>query len=75
MQDTHFLPSTQTPSISLFAEGIRVRLEQFILNAQNLLEHYQQDGYEKITDDLELTHMELRYLLNEMYLLKSLVAS
>ncbi len=75
MQDTHFLPPAQTPSITLFAEGIRVRLEQFILNAQNLLDHYQQDDYEKITDNLELTALELRYLLNEMYLLRGLIVS
>ena len=64
-----------TPSLALFEERVRIRLEQFALNAQTPLEHYQQHNEEAISDYLELALIELRILHNDLQLLRLLKAS
>lgn len=77
MQVSHFPISDQ--SITLFEQSIRNRLEQFSFSVHVPLEYYQKSDYqfnaestETITNHLELTLLELRYLINELQLLQTL---
>jgi len=55
--------------ISLFEQALRMRLEIFALDASTPLEHYQNQDMQSISEYLETTLLELRYLLNECRLL------
>ncbi len=67
-----FVPQTplpDTPSVSLFEESLRGRLEAFSLDAQAALEHSIQTDLITLQEQLELQQIQLRYLLNEIHLL------
>ena len=71
MQDTIFGGLGQdNPSIALFEQSIRTRVEAFALNAHALIE--QNPDPEMLTNHIELTRMELSFLLNELRLLERL---
>ncbi len=78
MQDTTLQASAQNkPSLSLLEENIRVRLERFSFSAHTPLEHLREEGYhlgdtntEFITNHLEITILELRYLINDLHWLQ-----
>lgn len=64
--------NTPSPDLDLFAQGVRIRLEQFVFNAQNLLDHYQQNNLDTLADAYELALLELRILNNDLKLLVAL---
>ena len=78
MQDTTLQASPQNkPSITLMEENIRVRLERFSFSAHTPLENLREGGYrlnsnntEAITNHLEITILELRYLINDLHWLQ-----
>ncbi len=78
MQDTTLQASTQNkPSLTLMEENIRVRLERFSFSAHTPLEHFHEAGCqlnecntESIANHLEITILELRYLINDLYWLQ-----
>ncbi len=78
MQDNTLSASTQSkPSIALMEENVRVRLERFSFSAHTPLEHLREGSYalntsntEKITNHLEITILELCYLINDLYWLQ-----
>ena len=78
MQDTTLHSTTQTmPSLGLLEENLRVRLERFSFSAHTPLEHYREAGYkltagntESIVNHLELTILDLKYLINDLYWLE-----
>ena len=78
MQDTTLQVSTQNkPSLTLLEENLRTRLERFSFSAHTPLEHFHEGGYafnprntEKITNHLEVTILELRYLINDLHWLQ-----
>ncbi len=77
MQVSNFPVSDQ--SIELFEQSIRNRLEQYAFSVQVPLTHYEQSGQQfnadstdYITNHLEVTLIELRYLINELQLLQTL---
>mgnify|MGYP001104282790 FL=1 len=78
MQDTTLHSTTQTmPSLGLLEENIRVRLERFSFSANTPLEHYRETDYtltaanaDLIANHLELTILELKYLINDLYWLQ-----
>ena len=78
MQDTTLSTSTQTtPSLAMLRENIRVRLERFSFSAHTPLEHLREGSYqlnrhntEMIVNHLELTILDLKYLINDLYWLQ-----
>ena len=74
MQDTTLSVSHQnTPSLALMEENLRVRLERFSFSAHTPLEQLREGGYtlnarntEKITNHLEMTILDLKYLINDL---------
>ncbi len=78
MQDTTLFASGQKrPSVTLMEENLRVRLERFSFSAHTPLEHLREGGYslsahntEKIANHLEVTILELKYLINDLYWLQ-----
>jgi len=77
MQVSNLLISEQ--SIDLFEQSIRNRLEQYAFSVQVPLTYYKQSGQQfnaestdNITNHLEVTLIELRYLVNELQLLQQL---
>lgn len=78
MQDTTLSATTQNkPSLALLRENIRVRLERFSFSAHTPLESLREGGYQlnrtttdSITNQLELTILDLRYLINDLYWLQ-----
>ncbi len=78
MQDNHLLASAQNrPSLALLEENIRVRLERFTFSAHTPLEHYRnkgnqlnEDTTDAIVNHLEVTILELKYLINDLYWLQ-----
>ena len=73
MQYTNFNAGTPNlPSLSLFEESLRVRLEEFALDAQIPLDHYLKADLETVQEQIELQMHQLRFLLNEIRLLEML---
>jgi len=78
MQDNHLLASAQNkPSLAILEENIRVRLERFTFSSQSPLEHYHKSGHqlnenttEAIVNHLEITILDLKYLINDLYWLQ-----
>ncbi|HAS45991.1 MAG TPA: hypothetical protein DCS93_36245 [Microscillaceae bacterium] len=78
MQDTTLSASGQKrPSVTLMEENLRVRLERFSFSAHTPLEQLREGGYtlnarntEKIASHLELTILDLKYLINDLYWLQ-----
>ncbi len=78
MQDTTLSTATQNkPSLALLEENLRVRLERFSFSAHTPLEHYREAGYkltagnvDSIVNHLELTILDLKYLINDLYWLQ-----
>jgi len=78
MQDINLQTFTQNkPSLALLEENLRTRLERFSFSAHTPLEHFREGGSklnpgntEKIANHLELTILELRYLINDLYWLQ-----
>jgi len=76
--DTTLQASTQNkPSLTLLEENIRVRLERFSFSAHTPLERLREGGYtlnasntDSIANHLEVTILELRYLINDLYWLQ-----
>jgi len=65
------------PSLTLLEENIRVRLERFSFSAHTPLEQLREGGYtlnthnsEKIANHLEITILELKYLINDLHWLQ-----
>ncbi len=83
MQDTTLQASSQNkPSLTLMEENLRVRLERLSFSAHTPLEQLREGGYtlndhstEKITNHLEVTILELRYLINDLHWLQWIKAS
>ena len=78
MQDTTLSASHQNkPSLAILEENLRVRLERFSFSAHTPLEHFREGAYqlnaqttEKIANHLELTILDLKYLINDLYWLQ-----
>ena len=78
MQDSTLQASDQKrPSVALMEENLRVRLERFSFSAHTPLEQLREGGYtlnthntEKIANHLEVTILELKYLINDLYWLQ-----
>ena len=77
MQDTKLealapnaYPDYQKPSLSLFEESVRIRLELFSLDAHIPLENYLNQDFETVEEQLDLQIDQLRFLLNEVRLLR-----
>ena len=78
MQDTNLQATNQNrPSLALMEENIRVRLERFSFSAHTPLEHLHEGGYklnanntDTISNHLEVTILELRYLINDLHWLQ-----
>ncbi len=78
MQDTTLSASGQKrPSVTLMEENLRVRLERFSFSAHTPLEQLREGGYtlnthntDKIANHLEVTILELKYLINDLYWLQ-----
>jgi len=78
MQDTTLHSTPQNvPSLALLRENIRVRLERFSFSAHTPLEQLREGGYklnrhttETIANHLELTILDLKYLINDLYWLQ-----
>ena len=74
----HFISTGQKrPSLALMEENLRVRLERFSFSAHTPLEQLREGGYklnahntESITNHLELTILDLRYLINDLHWLQ-----
>ena len=62
-------PLPDTPSIALFEESLRERLEAFALDAQEALGYSMQTDMETLQERLELQMNQLRHLINEIRLL------
>lgn len=62
------------PSLELFEQGLRNRLEAFTLGVDASLDCYQNQDMTGMIDYLELTLPELRFLLNDFRLLEQLQA-
>jgi len=75
MQDTTLQVASQNkPSLALLEENLRTRLERFSFSAYTPLEHFREGGQtlnahntEKIANHLEITILELKYLINDLY--------
>jgi len=78
MQDTTLPAFGQNkPSLAILEENLRVRLERFSFSAHTPLEQLREGGYtlnahntEKIANHLELTILDLKYLINDLYWLQ-----
>jgi len=76
--DTTLQASTPSkPSIAIMEENLRVRLERFSFSAHTPLEQLREGGYqlnarntEKIVNHLEMTILDLKYLINDLYWLE-----
>ena len=62
-------PLPDTPSIALFEESLRERLEAFALDAQEALGYSMQTDIDTLQEQLELQQNQLRHLINEVRLL------
>ena len=62
-------PLPDTPSIAMFEESLRERLEAFALDAQEALGYSMQTDIETLQECLELQMNQLRHLINEVRLL------
>ena len=70
-------PTPNKPSLTILEENLRVRLERFSFSAHTPLEQLREGGYtlnarntEKIVSHLELTILDLKYLINDLYWLQ-----
>ena len=73
MQYTHFHEGTSSaPSLALFEQSIRVRLEALALDADLPLECYQNADLDAVQENLEMQLLQLQFLLNEVHLLQTL---
>mgnify|MGYP001105315888 CR=1 FL=1 len=78
MQDTTLQACNQNePSLAVLEENLRVRLERFSFLAHTPLEQLREgnDAFnahntEKIANHLEVTILDLKYLINELYWLQ-----
>ena len=78
IEDTTLSASTQNkPSVAILEENLRVRLERFSFSAHTPLEQLREGSYtfnahntEKIATHLELTILDLKYLINDLYWLQ-----
>ncbi|EAY30217.1 hypothetical protein [Microscilla marina] len=61
-----------TQPLDLFALGLRIRLEAFVLNADASLDYLRANESEKLKRYLQTTILELQCLLNEFNLYDSL---
>ena len=76
--DTTLLTATQNkPSLTILEENLRTRLERFSFSAHTPLERFHEGGgkfnahnTESIANHLEVTILELRYLINDLYWLQ-----
>ncbi len=73
MQYTHFHEGiSSAPSLALFEQSIRVRLEALALDADLPLECYQNADLDAVQENLEMQLLQLQFLLNEVHLLQTM---
>ncbi len=76
MQGTNFstvnknLPSLMAPSLPVFEQSFRVRLEAFVMEAHKPLDHYQAADWEATQEQLELHLLQLQFLLNDIRMIQ-----